>query len=87
VPETYEDLIRRLAEACRVISNELAERRLPKAARDQLREIGEASAHLQLTHSISAVVILAQIRSMVADLMELTGMEYLEARGLIPDID
>jgi uncharacterized membrane protein YgaE (UPF0421/DUF939 family) len=87
VPEAYEDLIQRLAEACRVISKELAERRLPKAARDQLREIGEASAHLQLTHSISAVVILAQIRSMVADLMELTGMEYLEARGLIPDID
>jgi uncharacterized membrane protein YgaE (UPF0421/DUF939 family) len=87
VPEAYEDLIRRLAAACRVISKELAERRLPTAARDQLREIGEATAHLQLTNSISAVVILAQIRSMVADLMELTGMEYLEARGLIPDMD
>jgi uncharacterized membrane protein YgaE (UPF0421/DUF939 family) len=87
VPETYEDLIRRLAEACRVISKELAERRLPTAARDQLREIGEATAHLQLTHSISAVVILAQIRSMVADLMELTGIQYLEARALIPDMD
>jgi hypothetical protein len=35
--------------------------------------------------SMSAVVILAQIRSLVADLMQLSGMEYLEARELIPD--
>jgi uncharacterized membrane protein YgaE (UPF0421/DUF939 family) len=87
VPVAYRDLIRRLGDACRFIAKELAERRLPTAARDQLREIAEATAHLQLTHSISAVVILAQIRSMVTDLMELTGMEYVEARELIPGMD
>ena len=59
----------------------------PPPQRIQLREIAEATPHLQLTHSISAVVILAQIRSMVADLMELTGMEYVEARELIPGMD
>ena len=57
VPVAYQDLIRRLAEACRFIAKELAERRLPSAARDQLREIGEATAHQELTHSMSAVVI------------------------------
>ena len=36
---------------------------------------------------MSAVVILAQTRSMVADLMELTGVDYPEARELIPDMD
>jgi hypothetical protein len=36
---------------------------------------------------MSAVVILAQTRSMVADLMELTGMTYAEARALLPDLD
>jgi uncharacterized membrane protein YgaE (UPF0421/DUF939 family) len=87
VPEGYQDLIRRLAEACRFIAKELAERRLPTTARDQLREIGEASAHLQLTGSMSAVVILAQTRSMVVDLIQLTGMDYHEARELIPDTD
>ena len=86
-PVAYEDLIRRLAEACRSIAQELAEHRLPAAARDQLREIGTASSHLQLTHSISTVVILAQTRSIVVDMMELTGMEYHEARALIPDVD
>ena len=87
VPEAYQDLIRRLAEVCRFIAQELGEQRLPTAARDELREIGEASAHLQLTGSMSAVVILAQLRSMVADLMQLTGMDYHEARELLPDMD
>jgi uncharacterized membrane protein YgaE (UPF0421/DUF939 family) len=87
VPAAYQDLIRRLADVCRLIAKELAERRIPTAARDQLREIAEATSHLQLSHSISAVVILAQIRSMVSDLMELTGMEYAEARELIPGMD
>ena len=54
---------------------------------DQLREIAETSAHLPLTESMSAVVILAQTRSMVADMMQLTGIEYADARELIPDMD
>jgi uncharacterized membrane protein YgaE (UPF0421/DUF939 family) len=87
VPVTYQDLVRRLAEACRFIAHEFSEHRLPTAAKDQLRDIAEATPHLHLTHSISAVVILAQIRSIVTDLMELTGMEYVEARELIPDMD
>jgi uncharacterized membrane protein YgaE (UPF0421/DUF939 family) len=87
VPTAYQDLIRRLAEEFRFMAAELGARRLPTAARDRLQEIGEASAHLQLTASISAVVILAQTRSLVADMMGLTGMDYLEARELIPDMD
>ena len=87
VPKAYQDLIRRLAEASRLIAKELTEHRLPTAARDQLREIAETSAHLSLTESMSAVVILAQTRSMVADMMQLTGIEYADARELIPDMD
>ena len=87
VPKAYQDLIRWLAEASRLIAKELAEHRLPTAARDQLREIAETSAHLPLTESMSAVVILAQTRSMVADMMQLTGIEYADARELIPDMD
>ncbi len=87
VPMAYQDLVRRLAEACRFIAHEFSEHRLPTAARDQLREIAEASGHLQLTHSLSAVAILAQTRSMVVDIMELTGMTYGEAREHLPDLD
>jgi hypothetical protein len=70
-----------------VQAKELAERRLPTAAKDRLREIGEASVHVQLTYSMSAVVILAQTRSIVIDMMQLTGMDYFEARELLPDLD
>jgi uncharacterized membrane protein YgaE (UPF0421/DUF939 family) len=87
VPVAYQEVVRRLAEACRFIAHEFSEHRLPTAARDRLREIAEATPHIQLTHSISAVVILAQTRSMVVDLMELTGLQYGEARELIPDMD
>jgi uncharacterized membrane protein YgaE (UPF0421/DUF939 family) len=87
VPVAYQDLIRRLAEVCRFIADEFSEHRFPTAARDQLREIGEASAHLQLTHSISTVVILAQVRSIVADMIQLTDMSYHDARELLPDMD
>jgi uncharacterized membrane protein YgaE (UPF0421/DUF939 family) len=87
VPVAYQEVVRRLAEACRFIAHEFSEHRLPTAARDRLREIAEATPHLQLTHSLSAVVILAQTRSMVVDLMELTGLQYGEARELIPDMD
>jgi hypothetical protein len=79
--------MRRLAEAFRFIATELGAHRLPRAARNRLQEIGEASAHLELADSISAVVILAQTRSLVADMMGLTGMDYLRARELIPDMD
>jgi hypothetical protein len=80
----YQDLVRRLAEACRFMAKELAEHRLPTAARDQLREIGETSTHVQLTDSVSAVVILAQTRSIVIDMLQLTRMDYLQARELVP---
>jgi hypothetical protein len=87
VPAEYMDLIDRLAEICRFMARELQAHRLPTQARERLRAVGEDSAHVLLDESISAVVILAQTRSMVADLMELTGMSYGEARELIPDID
>lgn len=88
VPAAYQDLIRRLAQQCRFIAHEFSEHRLPTTAvRDQLKEIGEASAHLHLTHSISTVVILAQVRSIVADMIQLTGMSYHDARELLPDMD
>jgi uncharacterized membrane protein YgaE (UPF0421/DUF939 family) len=87
VPVAYQDLVRRLAETCRFIAHDFSEHRLPTAARDQLREIAEATPHIHLTHSISAIVILAQTRSVVTDLLELTGMEYVEARELVPDMD
>ena len=87
VPAPYRVQMSELAEVMRFMAIELRNRRLPDRARDRLVAIGEATSHLTLTDSISAVVILAQVRSITADLLELTGIDYAEARALIPEMD
>jgi uncharacterized membrane protein YgaE (UPF0421/DUF939 family) len=87
VPEEYLELMEQLSDAASYMSAELEEGRLPVAARDRLLEIGRTSSHLGLKEDISAVVILAQLRSMTADFLELTGMDYGHARELIPEMD
>ncbi len=86
-PRTYLDLMDELARVIRFMATELGARRLPTKARDRLAAVGTASSHVELVDSISGVVILAQLRSMIADLLELTGMDYTEARELIPEMD
>ena len=87
VPAPYRAEMVALAEVMRFMAMELRNRRLPTRARERLVAIGERTAHLRLSESISAVVILAQVRSITADLLELTGIDYAEARELIPEMD
>ncbi len=87
VPAPYRAQMSELAEVMRFMAIELRNRRLPTRARDRLVAVGEATSHLSLTEEISAVVILAQVRSITADLLELTGIDYAEARELIPEMD
>jgi uncharacterized membrane protein YgaE (UPF0421/DUF939 family) len=87
VPARYRAQMTALAEVMRFMAIELRNSRLPTKARDRLITIGRATSHLELSESISAVVILAQVRSITADLLELTGMDYAEARELIPEMD
>jgi len=87
VPEPYLDLMESLAETATFMADELQQRRLPIAARQRLIELGRASSHLPLSDALSAMVILAQLRSIIADLLELTGMTYAEARDEIPEMD
>ena len=87
VPAPYRAQMTALADVMRFMAMELRNGRLPTRARDRLVAIGRDTSHLELSESMSAVVILAQVRSITADLLELTGMDYAEARGLIPDMD
>ena len=87
VPRSYLAAMEELAAAVRFMAEELGARRLPTAARDRLIKVAETTSRLELSDSLSAVVIVAQLRSMIADLLELTGMDYGEARELIPEMD
>jgi len=87
VPRAYVATMERLSEICRSMVEDLAQQRIPVSARADLTAVAEASAHLPLVQRISAVVVLAQIRSIITDLLELTGMDYADARELIPEMD
>ena len=87
MPAPYRSEMTKLAEIMRFMAGELRAGRLPIAARDRLVAIGQDTSHLGLSDSISAVVILAQVRSITADLLELSGMDYAQARDLIPEMD
>lgn len=85
VPEDYLLLLERVAEEVRSCADELDARRLPVATRTRVIELGKARSHLELVRSISAVVILAQCRSILVDLLEISGMTYADAREALPD--
>jgi uncharacterized membrane protein YgaE (UPF0421/DUF939 family) len=87
VPAGYLDLMKQLAQVMQNMASELYDGRLPESSRRRLIEIGETSSHLHLLESMSAVVILAQCRSMLVDLMQLTGLDFADARDQVPDMD
>ena len=87
VPAGYLEVVSRLARTARFMAEELDAGRLPSAARGDLVATAQASSHLGLADSLSAVAILAQARSMVVDLLELTGLGPDDARDLVPDLD
>ena len=74
VPTAYLRLLDALAETSEDIARELGERRLPTNARVGLQRIGEASAVIDPSAGLSGEVMRAQIRSMVVDLLMLTGL-------------
>jgi uncharacterized membrane protein YgaE (UPF0421/DUF939 family) len=84
VPDAYLALVDRVAEACDVIATELTAGRLPVAAREPLADIAQQTAILRLQGGLSAAVVLAQVRSIVVDLLQMTGLSAAEARELMP---
>lgn len=87
VPAGYLTLMDDVAGVIEYMAREMDEGRLPAAARARLLELGRASSRLPHAPSISAVVVLAQLRSMLADLLGVVGVDAATARAEIPDLD
>jgi uncharacterized membrane protein YgaE (UPF0421/DUF939 family) len=85
VPTAYLSLLTSLAEVTDEIAGELAERRLPEQSRRGLAAIAELSAVIDPSAGLSSEVMRAQIRSMVVDLLMLTGLPYEDAREYVPE--
>ncbi|GAB2567413.1 FUSC family protein [Kribbella endophytica] len=84
MPAEYPMLLERLADGTRLIAESLFEPQADVAAHRVLGELGRRTAVMPIPGSLSAVVVLGQIRSTVVDLLELTGTTYDEARELVP---
>ena len=84
VPLSYSVLCLQLADAADAVAAELSQNRMAVAARPQLLAVGDASSLVERTVELSTEVVLAQIRSVVVDLLLLTGLDPLEATDALP---
>lgn len=84
VPSAYAQLTRELADAADAVAAELAADRLAVGAREALLAVGAATAQVERSEVLTAEAILVQVRSVVADLLMVTGMSQLEATDALP---
>jgi len=86
IPLSYAAMLEDLAECADAISAELGAGRAATAVRDRLVALGRATSRVERSGDLSAEVVLAQVRSLVADLLAVTGMHPLIATDQIPPI-
>ncbi|GAA2143273.1 aromatic acid exporter family protein [Nocardioides koreensis] len=84
VPGSYSLLALDLADAADAVADELSVDRMAVNARPALLAVGNASGQVERTDQLAAEVVLAQIRSVVVDLLMLTGMDQMESTDALP---
>ena len=84
VPKSYSLLALDLADATDMVADELEADRLAVNAREAVLTIGEASGLVERSDELAAEVVLAQLRSVVVDLLLLTGMTQIESTEALP---
>lgn len=86
IPPSYAALLEELADCADAIADELGAGRAATAVRDRLVAVGRATARIERSRDLSSEVVLAQTRSLVADLLAVTGMDSLAAVDQIPPL-
>ena len=86
IPEEYADLARRLAEATDHIAEELRANRMASAVQTELVALGAATADVPRSDVLNAEGVLLQLRSVVVDLLQITGMGQFEATDALPGL-
>jgi uncharacterized membrane protein YgaE (UPF0421/DUF939 family) len=84
VPADYLTLVDDLSGISGDLADALRERRQVADLRPALERLGRRSSEVPASAAMSSVVVLAQVRSMVVDLLELTGLDFDEALALVP---
>ena len=84
VPGSYSRLALDLADAADQVADELAADRMASAARPALLAVGQATGRVERSDQLAAEVVLAQLRSVVVDLLLLTGLDQMESTDALP---
>lgn len=84
VPASYSRLAIDLADAADMVADELAADQMAVAARPALLAVGNATGQVERSSELAAEVILAQLRSVVVDLLLLTGLDQMESTDALP---
>jgi uncharacterized membrane protein YgaE (UPF0421/DUF939 family) len=84
VPDSYVRLAVALAAAAEQVADELAADRMATGARSALLEVAEGTGRVERSEVLTAEAILAQLRSIVVDLLLLTGMDQMESTDALP---
>ncbi len=84
LPRSYAVLCADLAEAADDMADALQRNEMPSGIRASLLSIAEGTAQVERTADLSADVVLAQVRSIIVDLLQLTGLDVVEATDAIP---
>ncbi|WP_139977365.1 FUSC family protein [Nocardioides litoris] len=83
-PASYAALVDDLADAVLEVVAELDADRMPAAVRERLVDLGHATSRVGRAEEMNAEVVLVQVRSVIADLLMLTGLGSLEATDALP---
>ncbi|MBA3308571.1 MAG: FUSC family protein, partial [Nocardioidaceae bacterium] len=84
MPPDYLALLDQLADVAEAIAAEFAADRAPDAAQPRLVEVAERTAAASEPLTLSAAVVLGQMRSLAIDLLQLSGMSHHEAVSFLP---
>jgi uncharacterized membrane protein YgaE (UPF0421/DUF939 family) len=84
IPEEYVDLALRLAHATDQVVAELRANRMASAVQPELLDIGRSTGGVPRSGTINAEGVLIQLRSVIVDLLQLTGMGQFEATDALP---
>lgn len=84
LPAEYASLVEQLADAVETMARELRMGRMAVAARPELLAVARASVLVPRSSVLSVEVILAQVRSIVVDLLQTAGLDADEALAAIP---
>jgi uncharacterized membrane protein YgaE (UPF0421/DUF939 family) len=85
MPPDYLLLLDALADATEEMAAELAANHSPDVAQPQLIAVAEETSAASEPLTLSAAVVLGQIRSLVVDLLEFSGMSHADAISVVPN--